>query len=45
VRDLAARQIVERILGRGRRMADDGEERLPRPIRLLAPPPAMNDED
>ena len=36
VRDPAARQIFERAADRWRRMADDGEESLPRLIRLLA---------
>lgn len=44
VRDPAARLIFERAAGRWRRMADDGEERLPHLIRLLAPPLVAEDE-
>jgi len=44
VRDPAARRIFERAAGRWRLMADDGEEGLPRLIRLLAPQRVPEDE-
>jgi hypothetical protein len=44
VRDPAARKIFERAAGRWRHMADDGEERLPGLIRLLAPQFARDDQ-